>query len=260
MTSISLHDNVAVVTGAGSGIGRAIAEVFAQSGASVHAIDFDHSRLNSAVSHIKDKGQQVMGHQCDVSNLHETTLLADLINVSEPITILVNCAGVAHVGNVESTSEEDFDRLFRVNVKGYFNFIRASIPHMKARRNGTILNIASIAACVGIANRFAYSMSKGAVLAMTYSVAKDYVSDGIRCNCISPARVYTPFVEDFVRTNYPGREEETMAELTRSQPIGRMGTTNEIATLALYLCSDHASFMTGANYLIDGGVVSLSTR
>ncbi len=129
-------------------------------------------------------------------------------------------------------------------------------PMLEAKR-GTILNMASIAATAGLANRFAYSMTKGAVLSMTLSVAKDYLSQGIRCNCISPARVHTPFVDGFVAKNYPGHEAEKMKDLALSQPIGRMGKPDEIAALALYLCSDAASFLTGVDYPIDGGFFNL---
>jgi NAD(P)-dependent dehydrogenase (short-subunit alcohol dehydrogenase family) len=135
--------------------------------------------------------------------------------------------------------------------------MQAAIPAMQARKSGVILNLASIAATAGIPDRFAYSMTKGAVLSMTLSVARDLLADGIRCNCISPARVHTPFVDGFVTKNYPGREAETFAKLAAAQPIGRMGTPAEVAKLALYLCSDAASFLTGCDYPIDGGFFNL---
>jgi 2-keto-3-deoxy-L-fuconate dehydrogenase len=170
---------------------------------------------------------------------------------------LVNCAGVSHVGSLLTTSEEDFERLFAVNVRGTYLCMKSAVAHMKDQGGGTILNMASIAATAGLAERFAYSMTKGAVLSMTLSAAKDYVADGIRVNCLSPARVHTPFVDDFVAMNYPGREEEMYEKLSKSQPIGRMGTADEIASLALYLCSDDASFVTGSNFPIDGGFLNL---
>src|SRR6202167_1662219 len=176
---------------------------------------------------------------------------------SERVNILVNNAGVSHIGTVESTSEADFDRLFRVNVKGVYNGIHACIGHMKTSGGGVILNMASIAGSAALADRFAYSMTKGAVIAMTYSVAKDYVHHNIRCNCISPARVHTPFVDGFLRRNYPGKEQEMFEKLEKSQPIGRMAQPEEIAALALYLCSDEASFITGSDYPIDGGFLNL---
>ena len=174
-----------------------------------------------------------------------------------PIDILVNNAGISHVGNLEGASEEEFDRVFSVNVKGIYNCMRASVPHMKANGGGIIVNMASIAGTAGLADRFAYSMSKGAVVAMTYSVAKDYLAHNIRCNCISPARVHTPFVDGYLRRNYPGKEQEMFEKLESSQPIGRMGRPEEIAALALYLCSDEASFITGSDYPIDGGFLTL---
>jgi 2-keto-3-deoxy-L-fuconate dehydrogenase len=169
----------------------------------------------------------------------------------------VNNAGVAHVGKLESTSEEDFDRIFRINVKGIYNCMYAAIDYMKTGGGGVILNLASIAATAGLADRFAYSMSKGAVLTMTYSVARDYIAQNIRCNCISPARVHTPFVDGFVRKNYPGREQDMFQKLAQSQPMGRMAQPSEVASLALFLCSDASSFITGTNYPIDGGFLNL---
>jgi len=135
--------------------------------------------------------------------------------------------------------------------------MHACAAHMKANGGGIILNMASIAGTSGLADRFAYSMSKGAVVAMTYSVAKDYLAHNIRCNCISPARVHTPFVDGFLRRNYPGKEQEMFEKLEKSQPIGRMAQPEEIAALALYLCSDEASFITGSDYPIDGGFLNL---
>ena len=169
----------------------------------------------------------------------------------------MNNAGISHVGDLEGTPEPDFDRVFSVNVKGMYNCMHASVAHMKANGGGIILNMASIAGTSGLADRFAYSMSKGAVVAMTYSVAKDYLAHNIRCNCISPARVHTPFVDGFLRRNYPGKEQEMLEKLEKSQPIGRMAQPEEIAALALYLCSDEASFITGSDYPIDGGFLNL---
>jgi 2-keto-3-deoxy-L-fuconate dehydrogenase len=169
----------------------------------------------------------------------------------------VNNAGIAHVGNIEQVMPEVIDRLFAVNVKGMYHTIYAAIPHLKDK-GGVILNMASIASIVGITDRFAYSMTKGAVNGITLSVARDYLAYNVRCNSISPARVHTPFVDGFIAKNYPGREEEMFKKLQASQPIGRMGTPDEIAYLALYLCSDEAGFISGNDYAIDGGFTKLN--
>jgi 2-keto-3-deoxy-L-fuconate dehydrogenase len=143
------------------------------------------------------------------------------------------------------------------NVKGYFNCINSVIGTMKSAGGGVILNMASVAGSAGLADRFAYSTSKGAVIAMTYSVARDYIGHNIRCNCISPARVHTTFVDGYLKKNYPGREQEMFEKLAKTQPIGRMGEPEEVASLALFLCSDAASFITGVNYPLDGGFMNL---
>ena len=170
----------------------------------------------------------------------------------------MNNAGVSHIGTVETTTEADFDRIFRINTKGVYNCLFATIPHMKKAGGGVLLNMASIAATLGIPDRFAYSMSKGAVLTMTLSVAKDYLKDNIRCNCISPARVHTPFVDGFIARTYPGREAEMFEKLSKTQPIGRMAEPEEVGALALYLCSDEAGFITGCDYPLDGGFTRLN--
>ncbi len=246
----------AVVTGAASGIGFAIAKLFASQGASVVLIDLDLERLNTAVAAIREKaGAAVSAVASDVSS--EESVQRAFAEIGGPIDILVNCAGLAHVGTLQSTSLNDFERVFAVNVRGTYLCMREAIGTMLAAGHGTILNMASIAATAGLSERFAYSMTKGAVLSMTLSVAKDYIAQGIRCNCISPARVHTPFVDGFLAKNYPGQEVEKMKLLAESQPIGRMGTPEEIALLVLYLCSDEASFLTGVDYPIDGGFLNL---
>jgi NAD(P)-dependent dehydrogenase (short-subunit alcohol dehydrogenase family) len=246
----------AVVTGAASGIGFAIAELFASQGANVFVIDLEAERTNAAAAAITSKtGGVASGLACDVGS--EESVRKTFAEITGPIDILVNCAGVAHVGTLQSTSVDDFEQLFGVNVRGTFLCMRAAIATMLEAGRGTILNLASIAATTGLPDRFAYSMTKGAVLSMTLSVARDYVAQGIRCNCISPARVHTPFVDGFLAKNYPGQEAEMMQRLAKSQPIGRMGTPDEIAVLALYLSSDASSFLTGVDYPIDGGFVNL---
>jgi NAD(P)-dependent dehydrogenase (short-subunit alcohol dehydrogenase family) len=192
-----------------------------------------------------------------VSNHADTISTFHAIAERAPIHILVNDAGISQIGTVENTSEADFDRILRVNVKGYYNCIHACIGHMKANGGGVILNIASVAGSVGLADRFGYSTSKGAVIAMTYSVARDSLAYNIRCNCISPARVHTPFVDAYLRRTYPGRESEMYEKLAKTQPIGRMGEPEEVALLAVFLCSDAASFITGTDYPLDGGFLNL---
>jgi NAD(P)-dependent dehydrogenase (short-subunit alcohol dehydrogenase family) len=244
----------AVVTGGASGIGRAIASTFAKYGAAVHILDLTEESAREAAGAI---GGGATGTGCDVSDAGRVVATFETISRTGPIDVLVNCAGISHVGSLLSTSAEDFDRLFRVNVRGMFLCMQATVPKMKAAGGGVILNMASIAATVGLPDRFAYSMTKGAVVSMTLSVARDYLADKIRCNCISPARVHTPFVDGFLQRNYPGHEAEMFAKLEQAQPVGRMGTPEEIALLALYLCSDAASFITGVDYPIDGGFLNL---
>jgi 2-keto-3-deoxy-L-fuconate dehydrogenase len=246
-----------VVTGGASGIGRAIAETFAHYGSCVTIVDLNLPRAEDVADAIRRGGGSAEARACDVSLSPQVQQVIDEILKRGPIDILVNNAGIAHIGNIENTSEEEFDRVFRVNVKGMFNCLRAAIPSMKARKQGVILNMASIASSAGLPDRFAYSTSKGAVLAMTYSVARDYIADNIRCNCISPARVFTPFVAGFVEQNYPGREQEMIKRLSQAQPIGRMAEPREVASLALYLCSDEAAFITGVDYPIDGGFFNI---
>lgn len=252
----SLKNKHAVVTGGGSGIGRAISLLFARQGARISIIDVSTENAEIVCSAIQSEGGLASVYHADVSQQNE---VVELFNGLPPVDILVNNAGIAHVGKLHETSEMDLDRLYAVNVKGCYNCMYAVLPGMMERKGGVILNMASIAALVGLSDRFAYSMTKGAVYAMTLSVAKDYLAYQIRCNSISPARVHTPFVDGFIAKNYPGREDEMFARLAASQPIGRMGTPEEIAALALYLCSDEAGFITGCDYPIDGGFVKLNT-
>jgi 2-keto-3-deoxy-L-fuconate dehydrogenase len=252
---LSLEGKTAVVTGSGSGIGKAVAKIFADQGAAVHLLDLNREGIHSTLTEITERKGKAFPQPCDV------TIQEKVIEVFEKIgkiDILVNSAGVSHVGNIELTTEADFDRLFQVNVKGVYNCLYAAIPLMKKQAAGVILNLASIANNVGIPDRFAYSMTKGAVYAMTLAVARDYLHKGIRCNCISPARVHTPFVDGFIKKNYPGKEEEMFDKLSKTQPIGRMARPEEIAFLILYLCSDEASFITGCDYPIDGGFIKLN--
>lgn len=245
----------ALVTGAGSGIGQAIALRFAQQGAEVAVVDLDEANAAATVAAIRDAGGHAMAYVCNVANQQAVdTLFGGL----DRLDILVNNAGVAHIGTVETTSEADLDRVISVNVKGVYNCLRAAVPLLRQNGGGAILNMASVVASVGIPDRFAYTMSKGAVWGMTLSVAKDYLKDKIRCNSISPARIHTPFVDGYLAKNYPGQEAEMFEKLAKTQPIGRMGTPDEIAALALYLCSDEAAFVTGCDFPIDGGFIHLN--
>lgn len=249
-----LDGKIAAITGGASGIGKAIAEVFHAAGAQVYVVDLN---VESASSTAAALGDGVRSVACDVSDEASVAKAFATIAEAGPLDILVNSAGIAHVGDLLGTSAADFDRLYRVNVRGTYLCMQAAVEQMSSAGRGAILNLASIAASSGLADRFAYSMTKGATLSMTLSVARDYLAAGIRCNCISPARVHTPFVDGFVERAYPGREKEMFEALARSQPIGRMGQPEEIALLALYLCSDAAAFVTGSDYPIDGGYRTL---
>jgi NAD(P)-dependent dehydrogenase (short-subunit alcohol dehydrogenase family) len=256
----SLKSKVAIITGGGSGIGQAIAATFARQGAQVIILERNASAAEKTVSAIVKKHGLAEAIACDVSNQSQVVAAVESIRKKfRRIDILVNSAGVAKVANLENTTEEELDRLYSVNIKGTYNTMYAVVPVMKTRKSGVILNLASIAGSLGIADRFAYSMTKGAVIAMTLSVAKDYINDGIRCNCISPGRVHTPFVDGFIKANYPGREKEMFEKLSKTQPIGRMAKPEEMAAFALYLCSDEAAFVTGCDYPIDGGSTKLNT-
>lgn len=258
MSIFSLEGKTAIITGGGSGIGKAISEHLAKQRAYVHILEYNEAEMEKVCDGIRNKGGRAEFYPCDVSKQQQVNKTIAEIGEAGKIDILINNAGIAHVGNIENTSEEDLDRIFQVNVKGIYNCTKAVIPYMKNGGGGCIINMASIASVVGIADRFAYSMSKGAALTMTYSVAKDYLEHGIRCNSISPARVHTPFVDGFIKKNYPGEEAEMFEKLSKTQPLGRMGKTEEVANLAVYLCSDEASFITGTNFPIDGGYIKLN--
>tara|TARA_R110002096_G_scaffold179153_1_gene356104 strand:+ start:16165 stop:16857 length:693 start_codon:yes stop_codon:yes gene_type:complete len=225
---------------------------FAAEGAFVWVVDRDEAAGTTVAN---DIGGEFLA--CDVSNQSEVDALIDKVTAAKQLHVLVNNAGISHIGTVETTTEADMDRVYNVNVKGVYNFLHAALPKMVASGGGVVLNMASIASKVGLKDRFAYSMSKGAVYTMTLSVAHDYIEQGIRCNCICPARVHTPFVDNYLANNYPGEEEKMFEKLSAAQPIGRMAKPNEIGKLATYLCSDDAGFVTGGAWDFDGGVMNL---
>lgn len=255
----SLKGKNAVITGGGSGIGQAIAFTFAANGADVRLFDLNDDTAEQTLNQIIQAGHHARRYHVNVADQADVQKhIQQVVAEDSKLDILVNCAGIAHVGKLDQTTEADFERIFSVNVKGVYNCMYASIAQMLQQGGGVILNMASVASSVGIADRFAYSMSKGAVLTMTLSVAKDYIDKNIRCNCISPARVHTPFVDGFIAKNYPGREKEMFDNLSRTQPIGRMAEPDEIAALALFLCADETGFITGSDYPIDGGFIRLN--
>lgn len=256
----SLSNKIAIISGAGKGIGKSIALRFAEHGSKVYILDVDKISAEATVELILSEGGNAYFYECNVVTQNEVRGIFETIYKKEKrLDILVNNAGIALIGNLEETCEEDFEKVFEVNVKGIYNCCFAAIGLMKNGGGGVILNMASVAAMIGISDRFAYSASKGAVLSMTYSIAKDYLDDHIRCNSISPARIHTPFVDGYLEEHYKGREKEMFDKLSKTQPIGRMGKPEEVAALALYLCSDEAGFITGVNYPIDGGFTKLNS-
>lgn len=257
MSGFRLDNKVALVTGGASGIGQAIALCFAEHGARIRIVDLNAEAAQKTAERITQSDGSATAHQCDVTDAAQTKAAFQEILGLSRVDILINSAGISHVGRIENTGDEDFERVFRVNVLGTHHAMREIVPAMVAQGGGVIINLASIAANAGLEDRYAYSMSKGAVRSMTLSVARDYLRHNIRCNAISPARVHTPFVDGFVKKNFPGKEAEAFAKLSASQPIGRMAQPSEVATLALYLCSDEASFITGTDYPLDGGFFNL---
>jgi len=251
-----LNNKTALVTGGGSGIGKDVCKVLAKQGAHVIVVDLNTESAKGTVDEITANGNNAEALTLDVTQLLAVTTAFEKLN---RLDILVNCAGISHIGTSTTTSEADFEKVFQVNVKGMFHCLQAGVNAMKKSGGGSIVNISSIAAKVGLSDRFAYSMSKGAVHAMTMSVAKDYIKDNIRCNSISPGRVHTPFVDGFLKNNYPGQEAEMFEKLSKTQPIGRMGKPIEVAHQVLYLCSEEASFITGSDFSIDGGFITLNS-
>ena len=252
----SLAGKTAIVTGAGSGIGQAIAFALAKQGAFVDVLEIDDDAAGETLGQIRSAGGQAAATACDVSDHGQVQeVFEQLGHDRSGLDCLINNAGIAHVGNITNTSEVDFDRVMSVNLKGVFNCLKGGVKLMLESGGGSIVNIASTVATMAINDRLAYSTSKGGVLAMTYSVAKDHLHDNIRCNAILPGRIHTPFVDGFIAKNYPNNREEMFRKLSEYQPIGRMGTPEEVAAMAVFLCSDEASFITGAPFPVDGGTL-----
>jgi NAD(P)-dependent dehydrogenase (short-subunit alcohol dehydrogenase family) len=251
-----LNNKIALVTGGGSGIGKEVCKVLAKQGAHVIVVDVNTDSAKGTIDEITANGNTAEALILDVTNQAAVTTSFEKL---KSLDLLINCAGISHIGSATSTNETDFEKVFQVNVKGVYNCLQAGVNVMKKSGGGSIVNISSIAAKVGLSDRFAYSMSKGAVHAMTMSVAKDYIKDNIRCNSVSPGRVHTPFVDGFLKKNYPGQEAEMFEKLSKTQPIGRMGLPIEVAHQVLYLCSEEAAFITGSDFSIDGGFVTLNS-
>ena len=250
-----MNNKTILITGGASGIGLALVEKFTTEGSNVYFIDSNGLLGRQVAKEFQEKGKSVTFLEVDI---REESQVQDAIqSIPSKLDVLINNAGISHIGNLASTTLADFERLFAVNVSGMFLCSQAALPKLIEEGGGSILNMCSVAATMGIPDRFAYSMTKGATLSMTLSIARDYVNQGIRCNCISPGRVHTPFVDGFLAKNYPGKEQEMFEKLAATQPIGRMGTPTEIAELAYFISSDAGKFITGSNFTIDGGFTGI---
>jgi len=248
----TLENKVALVTGAASGIGAAIAETFASAKAFVYVTDRDEKGGATTTARIRSQGGQAEFISLDVAREEECAKTAQHVQQNHGrLDILVNNAGIGHVGTLLQTTGADLDRLYGVNVRGVFNVTKAFLPAMVARKQGVIVNLASIGGVVGVRDRLAYCTTKFAVVGLTKSMALDHALDGIRVNCICPGRVETPFVAARLK-EYPD-PQKAYQEMAATQAIGRMGKPEEIAAAALYLASDESSFITGTAFLIDGG-------
>jgi NAD(P)-dependent dehydrogenase (short-subunit alcohol dehydrogenase family) len=250
-----MKNKTILITGGASGIGLALVEKFTTEGNNVYFIDSNGLLGRQVEKEFQEKGKSVTFLEVDIRE--ESQVQHAIQSIPSKLDVLINNAGISHIGNLASTTLADFERLFGVNVSGMFLCSQAALPKLIEDGGGSILNMCSVAATMGIPDRFAYSMTKGATLSMTLSIARDYVNHGIRCNCISPGRVHTPFVDGFLAKNYPGKEQEMFEKLAATQPIGRMGTPTEIAELAYFISSDAGKFITGSNFTIDGGFTGI---
>ena len=251
----SLESKIAIVTGGAKGIGEATCRAFIQLGATVHLLDIDMPNAHRVAN---DLGARCEAHCCDVTDSNAVTNTINTIaQTHHGLDILVNNAGAGHIGSIDKATEEDMDRMYTINVKSVYYGMLAALPHMKKSGGGSIINLSSIVSIVGIPDRFAYSTSKGAVAAMTRSMAVDSLKDGIRCNSVAPARVHTPFVDAYLEKYYPDTKEEMFSRLSEAQPMGRMATPEEVAALICYLASDESAFLTGVSLPMDGGAFTL---
>jgi NAD(P)-dependent dehydrogenase (short-subunit alcohol dehydrogenase family) len=247
-----LERKVALVTGAGSGIGAAIAQAFAEAGAHVFVTDVDRKGGEKVAEEIRNANRAAEFLELNVTDESACVRIAQRVHEGRGrLDVLVNNAGLGHVGTILQTSAADLDRLYAVNVRGIFNVTKAFVPAMIMAKSGNIINVASIGGVVGIRDRLAYCASKFAVVGITKCMALDHASDGIRVNCICPGRVETPFVAARLK-EYPD-PEKAYREMASTQALGRMGKPEEIAAAALYLASDESAFVTGTAFLIDGG-------
>ena len=253
MTRFRLDNKIALVTGGGSGIGAAICRAYAEQGAQVVVADINPANGGRVAGELGAAG---LFHLTDVTDLSSVEqVVAAAAGRFGRLDICVNCAGIGLVGSVLETDSADWNKLMAVNVNGVFHGSRAAVAQMLRQdpKGGVIVNIASVAGQIGIPRRFAYCATKGAVIAMTKQLAVDYVKEGIRCNAICPGTVFSPFVEGYVERFHKDTREQTLQELHARQPIGRMGTPEEVADLAVYLASETSAFMTGSEVVLDGG-------
>jgi 2-keto-3-deoxy-L-fuconate dehydrogenase len=247
-----LTGKIVLVTGAASGIGEAIAFTLAKAGAVVYVADIDEANGRRVSEEIKSEGGQAFFLKLDVAENHECLNAAETVFKNHgKLDVLVNNAGIGHVGTIQQTTAEDLDRLYSVNVRGMFNLTKAFVSQMIERKHGVIVNVASIGGVVAIRDRLAYCTMKFAVVGLTKCLALDHALDGIRANCICPGRVETPFVK--ARISEYADPEKAYREMAATQAVGRMGTPEEIAASVLYLASDEAEFVTGTALVIDGG-------
>ena len=249
-----LAGKVCIITGAGSGIGQASALLFAGEGASVVVADVDLKGAQATVEAIARSGGEAIAEQVDVTDEAQTVALADrVVQRFGSIDVLFNNAGIAGVGDVVETEPDLFDRVMRVNVRGVYLMSRAVVPHMIKQRSGSIINMSSGIAQIGLARRVSYAASKGAVLSMTKSMQVDVAQQGIRVNALLPGTVLTPFVERYLKDSYAD-PEEGMASIRKRQLSSELGRPEDVAGAALYLASDESKFVMASGLVIDGGM------